>query len=168
MLAGVSAALLLVVLCGQAIPETRTTLAGFRQERGASPIAASEVSLDLQPNGCARGVLLDGERLSGGPEPFCIREAVRVVLEDEALIAVRVDAPHRFEARVRSRVFLYRVRDGRLVPRFLGSGFSSREVTRLFVLEGALGLDTLTSSGSREALRCVFDGFPLVCMELPR
>jgi hypothetical protein len=63
-------------------------------------------------------------------------------------------------------VFVYRVEDGHLVPRFLGSGFSSREVTRLLVLDGALGLDTQLQSGEHETLRCVFDGFPLVCSEL--
>ena len=52
---------------------------------------------------------------------------------------------------------------GRLVPRFLGSGFTSREVTRLFALDRALGLDTLLQTGALETLRCVFDGFPLVC-----
>ena len=116
--------------------------------------------------GCASQVMLGGKRLSGGPAPFCIREAVGVFLE-EPLVALRVEAPHRFETKVRSRVFLYRVVDGRLVPRFLGSGFTSREVTGLFVLEGALGLDTIAESGAKESLRCVFDGFPLVCAENP-
>lgn len=117
-------------------------------------------------NGCASEVRVDGVKLSGGPAPFCIRQAVSLVLENTPVVVLRVDAPHRFESRVRSRVFVYRVVDGRLVPRFLGSGFSSREVTRLQVLDGALGLDTQLESGAHETLRCVFDGFPLVCSEL--
>jgi hypothetical protein len=115
----------------------------------------------LDAGGCARSVLLGGKPLLGGPAPFCVREAVALVLDDEPLVALRVDAPHRFEARVRSRVFVYRVVEGRLVPRFLGSGFASREVTGLFVLEGALGLETTAGR-----LRCVFEGFPLVCAEV--
>ena len=126
----------------------------------ASPIVSLGGS---DARGCANQVLLDGKRLEGGPAPLCIREAVSVVLDDQALVALRVEAPHRFETRVRSRVFLYRVVGRRLVPRFLGSGFSSREVTGLFVLEGALGLRTIEESGAKESLHCVFDGFPLVC-----
>ena len=129
--------------------------------------ATPHVSLGApDASGCASEVRLDGRALTGGPAPFCIREAVSVVLEDTPLVVLRVDAPHRFEERVRSRVFVYRVVDGRLVPRFLGSGFSSREVSRFVPLEGALGLDTRLESGAHETLRCVFDGFPLVCSEL--
>lgn len=129
--------------------------------------AAPVVSLGaFDGDGCAQGVLVAGVRLSGGPKVFCIREAVAVHLEGTSLLALRVDAPHRFDARVRSRVFVYRVVSGRLVPRFLGSGFTSREVTRIFPLEGALGVDTLSLSGAQASLRCVFDGFPLVCSEV--
>ena len=117
-------------------------------------------------NGCASEVRLEGLKLSGGPAPFCIREAVSLVLENTPVVVLRVDAPHRFEARIRSRVFVYRVAAGRLVPRFLGSGFLEREVTGLQVLDGALGLDTQLESGAHETLRCVFEGFPLVCSEL--
>ena len=106
-------------------------------------------------------MLLNGKPLSGGPAPFCIREVVTLILEDEPMVALRVEAPHRFDPHVRSRVFLYRLSAGRLVPRFLGSGFASREVTGLFVLNAALGL--ATTSGP---LRCIFDGFPLVCSEV--
>ena len=116
--------------------------------------------------GCASEVRLDGRTLSGGPAPFCIREAVSLVLENTPVVVLRVDAPHRFESRIRSRVFVYRIAAGRLEPRFLGSGFTSREVTSLLVLDGALGLDTQLESGAHETLRCVFDGFPLVCSEL--
>lgn len=129
--------------------------------------AAPVVSLGPPtPAGCAQGVVLDGQRLAGGPAELCIREAVGVVLEDTPLVALRVDAPHRFEARVRSRVFLYRVVAGRLVPRFLGSGFATREVTHLIPLDGALGVETVDPSGAPATLRCVFDGFPLVCADL--
>lgn len=129
--------------------------------------AAPVVSLGApDASGCASGVSVGGQHLSGGPAPLCIREAVGLLLENTPLVVLRVDAPHRFEARVRSRVFVYRVVAGRLVPRFLGSGFASREVTRLFALEGALGLDTVATSGARERWRCVFEGFPLVCSEL--
>ena len=129
--------------------------------------AAPVVSLGApDSSGCASALKVDGHALSGGPAPFCIREAVGLILEDVPLVVVRVDAPHRFEPGVRSRVFVYRVEGGRLVPRFLGSGFSSREVKRLLVLDGALGLETVATSGARETLRCVFDGFPLVCSEM--
>ena len=131
----------------------------------ATPVV-SLVAPDV--NGCARAVALDGKPLAGGPTPFCIREAIAVHLDDTPLVVLRVDAPHRFEAGVRSRVFVYRVSGGRLVPRFLGSGFSSREVSRVFALEGALGLDTVTRTGAEEKLRCIFQGFPLVCSELTR
>lgn len=117
-------------------------------------------------DGCAHEVVLEGRRLSGGPVQHCIREVLQVRLDEEELVAVRVEAPHRFEPRVRSRVFLYRVKAGRLEPRFLGSGFSAREVTGLFALSGALGVETLSATGDRERLRCVFEGFPLVCTPL--
>ena len=121
----------------------------------------------LGSDGCAHSVTLDGKTFTGGPTEFCIREVVRVRLDDEPFIALRVDAPHRFERRIRSRVFVYRLIEGRLQPRFLGSGFSSREITRLFVLDGALGLDTVSTNGEPQTLRCIFDGFPLVCTGLP-
>ena len=120
----------------------------------------------LSADGCAHTVILDGKPLIGGPTEFCIHEVVRVQLDDEPFIALRVEAPHRFEKRIRSRVFIYRLIDGCLFPRFLGSGFSSREITRLFVLDGAVGLDTVSASGVTQTLRCVFDGFPLACTEL--
>ena len=115
---------------------------------------------------CAHEVVLEGVRFSGGPMQHCIREVTRVRLEDEDFLAVHVDAPHRFEPRVRSRVFIYRVNGHHLEPRFLGSGFKSREVTRLFPLDGALGVETTSLEGKTERLRCVFDGFPLVCTPL--
>ncbi len=123
------------------------------------------LALLLATNDCANTVILDGKPLIGGPTEFCIREVVRVRLDDEPFIALRVEAPHRYEKRIRSRVFIYRVRAGRLVPRFLGSGFTSREITRLFVLDGAIGLDTISTTGAAQTLRCVFDGFPLACTE---
>ena len=131
----------------------------------ASPVVSL---LGADANGCARGLALDGKPLAGGPAPLCIREAIALRLDGASgpVVVLRVDAPHRFESGVRSRVFVYRVVEGRLVPRFLGSGFSSREVYRIFALDGALGLDTVTSSGAAERLRCVFDGFPLVCSEV--
>jgi hypothetical protein len=84
-------------------------------------------------------------------------------IDDQDFVAVRVEAPHRFESQVRSRVFIYALSNGKLSPRFLGSGFSSREVTTIFPLSDALGVETLTVEGKTEKLRCVFDGFPLVC-----
>ena len=130
------------------------------------PVTILLAAITLGPvdaGGCAHQVLADGAALTGGPVELCIREAIQISLDGEPLIALRVDAPHRFEPRVRSRVFLYRVAAGRLVPRFLGSGFTTREVKRLFTLDRALGLETTTSTGQTETLRCVFDGFPLVC-----
>lgn len=124
------------------------------------------LALLLGAEPCAHSVTLGGKTFTGGPTEFCIREVVRVQFDDEPFIALRVEAPHRFEPRIRSRVFVYRVIDGRLVPRFLGSGFTSREITRLFVLDGALGLDTVSTSGDPQTLRCVFEGFPLACTEL--
>ena len=112
---------------------------------------------------CPRHVLLDGRVLRGGPEHFCIEQVLPLELAEGAFLALRVAAPHRFEARVRSRVFVYRVEGERLVPRFLGSGFSAREVTGLVALENALGVQTLTSAGVHETLSCTFDGFPLAC-----
>jgi hypothetical protein len=117
-------------------------------------------------DGCAHEVVLEGKRLLGGPVQHCIRQVLETTLDGERLVAVRVEAPHRFEARVRTRVFLYRVQGERLEPRFLGSGFSSREVTGLFPLSGALGVETISSEGRPERLRYVFDGFPLVCSPL--
>jgi hypothetical protein len=128
-----------------------------------SLLTASPTLGPLDTNGCAHEVVLNGRALSGGPTKFCLREVVEVTLEDETFLAIRVDAPHRFEPRVRSRVFLYRVTAGKLSPRFLGSGFNEREVTKLFPLDGALGLETLLPSGETQNLRCVFEGFPLVC-----
>ena len=124
------------------------------------------LALLLATNDCANTVILDGEPLIGGPTEFCIREVVRVRLDDEPFVALRVEAPHRFDKHIRSRVFIYRLIDGHLVPRFLGSGFTSREITRLFVLDGAVGLDTIAAHGEAHTMRCVFDGFPLACTEL--
>lgn len=117
-------------------------------------------------SGCARTVLLGARTLAGGPRELCIEQLLELSLADGDFIVLRVAAPHRFDARVRSRVFVYRLEGFRLVPRFLGSGFASREVTRLFPLHHALGLETLTITGERETLSCAFDGFPLVCSEL--
>ncbi len=116
-------------------------------------------------NGCSRTVVLGGRTLEGGPREFCIEQVLQVSLTDGDFLVLRVAAPHRFDARVRSRVFVYRLDGARLVPRFLGSGFASREVVRLFALDHALGLETLTTDGARELLSCTFDGFPLVCSE---
>lgn len=118
------------------------------------------------PGGCARTVRQQGRELEGGPRAFCIEQVLSLELEGVPSVVLRVAAPHRFEGRVRSRVFVYRLEQGRLVPRFLGSGFWAREVTGLFVLPGALGLETLTTEGEPERLSCTFDGFPLVCSEL--
>jgi hypothetical protein len=114
-------------------------------------------------DGCAHEVVLEGKKLKGGPVQHCIRQVLQTRIDDEDFVAVRVEAPHRFEATVRSRVFIYSLSNGKLTPRFLGSGFSSSEVTTIFPLSGALGVETLTSEGKTERLRCVFDGFPLVC-----
>ena len=122
--------------------------------------------LGADADGCKHTVTLDGKTLSGGPTEFCIREVVSVRLGDEPFIALRVEAPHRFDERIRARVFIYRRVDGRLIPRFLGSGFTSREITRLFVLDGAVGLDTISTTGDALTLRCVFQGFPLACTEV--
>lgn len=116
--------------------------------------------------GCARTVVLGTRTLAGGPREFCIEQLLQVSLAEGDFLVLRVAAPHRFDARVRSRVFVYRVEGLRLVPRFLGSGFASREVLRLFALDQALGLETLTHTGERETLSCAFVGFPLVCSEL--
>ena len=126
-------------------------------------VLATAPHYTLEQGPCARHVLLDGRTLRGGPGRFCIEQVLPVEFAEGAFVALRVAAPHRFEARVRSRVFVYRVEGERLVPRFLGSGFSAREVTGLVALENALGVQTLTSAGVHETLSCTFDGFPLIC-----
>ena len=115
------------------------------------------------PVPCARTVVLEGRPLRGGPGKFCIEQVLEVRLAEGAFVVLRVRAPHRFEARVRSRVFVYRVEGDRLVPRFLGSGFAERAVVRLVALTGALGVETVAETGERVNWSCTFDGFPLVC-----
>lgn len=113
--------------------------------------------------GCVRGVVFEGRPLRGGPARFCVEQVLGFELAEGQFVALRVAAPHRFEARVRSRVFVYRVEKDTLVPRFLGSGFFEREVRGLVALEGALGVEAVGASGRNETWSCTFEGFPLVC-----
>ena len=149
----------------QLVQEAKAALLSSNRPSGMLP-GVSVVLLMMLVTGadeCAHEVVLEGKKLSGGPVQHCIRQVLQTRLDEQDFVAVRVEAPHRFEAATRTRVFVYSVSKGKLVPRFLGSGFSSREVTSLFPLSGALGVETLTSEGKTERLRCVFDGFPLVC-----
>lgn len=90
-------------------------------------------------------VRVNGARVSGAAPGLCVKQAVWTSLEG-GLVALLVEAPHRFDARRRHRVFVYRLVGQRLEPRFLGSGFSTRTVDRLIPLDGALGVEV---SGER-------------------
>lgn len=122
------------------------------------PPDVAVVQADAQ--GC--GVVLVNRRSVTGAAPgLCVTQAVWTRLEG-GLVALLVRAPHRFDARVRPRVFVYRLEGARLVPRFLGSGFRDLEVTRLRAEDDRLVLEVVGAQGPR-ALRCHFAGFPLLC-----
>jgi hypothetical protein len=110
-------------------------------------------------------VKVNGARVTGAAPGLCVKQAVWTSLEG-GLVALLVEAPHRFDARPRHRVFLYRLVGRRLEPRFLGSGFRTRSVDRLVPLEGALGVEVSSDAGY-ETMRCRFLEFPLVCEKAP-
>lgn len=126
-------------------------------------LAAPSVALGpVDARGCGP-VLVDKKRVAGAAPGLCVKQALWTPLEG-GLVALLVEAPHRFDPRVRLRVFVYRLAGASLAPRFLGSGFASREVERLVPLDDALGV--VVRDGERSlTLRCRFDGFPLSCQE---
>lgn len=128
-------------------------------------LAAPRVTLDaIDARGCG-AVSVNGQRVAGAAPGLCVKQALWTPLEG-GLVALLVAAPHRFEPRVRHRVFLYRLDGARLVPRFLGSGFRELEVEKLVPLDDALGLSVTGAQGTA-TLRCRFTGFPLTCQEEP-
>lgn len=135
-----------------------------RPMRWLLPLLLSTPWLGPPDVGGCRWPSVDGQRALGGPVGLCVRDAVELSLEPgQRQLALLVDAPHRFDPRVRPRVFIYRVEGRRLVPRFLGSGFSSAEVVAIAADGPRLRLQL---SDSR-TVWCHFDGFPLVCSEEP-
>ncbi|MEW5743596.1 MAG: hypothetical protein AB1938_32085 [Myxococcota bacterium] len=127
--------------------------------------ASPDVRLEnVDSRGCG-DVIVDGRRVQGAAPGLCVVQAVWTPLE-EGLLALLVRAPHRFDSTERLRVFVYRLVGRRLSPRFLGSGFTGSDVTRLVTLADALGVEVVSDAGVA-VLRCVFDGFPLVCQPPP-
>jgi hypothetical protein len=110
-------------------------------------------------------VALDGHALTGGPRDLCIVQTLPVELEPaRTQVAMLVMAPQGDDARLRRRLFVYE-RDGdRLVPRFLGSGFTDLDLLELRQAQpGSLRVAARASDGSALLLDCRFVGFPLVC-----
>ncbi|GMU62156.1 MAG: hypothetical protein AMXMBFR34_39190 [Myxococcaceae bacterium] len=126
---------------------------------------AKGVKVDrVDARGCGE-VVVAGQAVQGAAPGLCVVQALWAPLEG-GVVALLVRAPHRFEEEERLRVFIYRLEGRRLVPRFLGSGFASREVRRLVALDDALGVE-VSGDGGVSVLRCSFDGFPLVCRDDP-
>ena len=109
--------------------------------------------------------------LEGGPSGLCATALFAAHLEDGAAdVVVLVQAAHRFDAEIRTRLFIYRLEGARLVPRFLGSGFSAVDVVGAERIAGA-PLDSLrvwtaargAPGSARVALRCGLVHFPLQC-----
>lgn len=121
--------------------------------------------------------------LRGAAPGLCVRAAFAARLEPGVRphavnVVLLVAAPHRFDPDVRTRLFVYRLRGRRLVPRFLGSGFRARTLLGAERLPAAdptsgerldgLRVTTATPTGQYESLRCTFERFPLSCEpELP-
>lgn len=127
---------------------------------------------DRDARGCGRATL-GAQGLSGGPRDGCLVDAFAARLEGASTLNVVlvVDRPGRFDARVRRRLFVYRLDGARLVPRFLGSGPSSlRLLSARPVRQGALDrlvVSVQAEGAAPEALHCRFEGFPLVCEAPP-
>lgn len=130
--------------------------------------AAPVVSLSQPDAGGCGTILVDGAAALGGPVGLCVRQVTWTELSG-GLVAALVKAPHRYDARVRNRVFLYRLEGRRLVPRFLGAGFTELEVIRLVPRGDALALEVHgPGDDSRtHTLTCRLVRFPLVCSEEP-
>jgi hypothetical protein len=124
----------------------------------AVPPEVAVVRADAQ--GCGE-VRVNQRAVTGAAPGLCVVQATWTALEG-GLVALLVRAPHRFEAAVRNRVFLYRLEGRRLVPRFLGSGFRDLEVVRLGEGEDRLVLEVEGADGPA-TLQCRLEGFPLVC-----
>jgi hypothetical protein len=110
--------------------------------------------------GCGE-VRVNGRAVAGAAPGLCVTQAAWTGLEG-GLVVLVVRAPHRFEAAVRNRVFVYRLEGRRLVPRFLGSGFRGVEVIRVVPGGDRLRLEVAREDGPT-VMQCQFDGFPLVC-----
>ena len=122
----------------------------------ALALLASPALGPLDARGCGR-VMLEGEAAT--PAELCVREVRTVTLEGEPMVVARVALPR--DPR-RAGVFVYRREGGRLVPRFLGSGFQSLEVDALLPSHEELRLAAHGADGPL-TLRCTFRGFPLEC-----
>ncbi|MFT3840685.1 MAG: hypothetical protein QM723_27090 [Myxococcaceae bacterium] len=101
-------------------------------------------------------VLLLALSLSGTPE---VKQELTANLEGEEMLVRLVAAPKNPE---RGGVFIYRKQDGRWVPRFLGSGFSTITIERIAAANPGLTL-TGHDAGGPVTLHCDFHGFPLEC-----
>jgi hypothetical protein len=107
--------------------------------------------------------------LSGGPRDGCLVDAFPARLEDEATwnVVLIIGRPGRFDARVRRRLFVYRLEGRRLVPRFLGSGPSSFDLVSAAPANRGLVVSVRAEGGAPGTMRCEFRGFPLVCEATP-
>jgi hypothetical protein len=118
---------------------------------------------DLDGRGCARSIRLgDGpaQRLAAAPD-FCVRDALAARLEPDALHAVLLVEPSAGGPRT---LFVYRLEQGRLRPRFLGSRLPGYSVEALRGSPGpVLWVDAKDRAGGKAILACRFEGFPLLC-----
>ena len=137
----------------------------------AAPSRLDVTVLDRDERGCGKPAL-GGMRLAGGPRDGCLVDAFAARLEDPSTLNVVlvIDRPGRFDSRVRRRLFVYRLEGARLVPRFLGSGPSELALVGARRVEAGppewLEVSVQAGGDSPRALRCRFEGFPLVC-EVP-
>jgi hypothetical protein len=95
----------------------------------------------------------------GGVTPPCVRQEIVATLENESMLVRLVAAPKNPE---RGGVFIYRRRDDKWVPRFLGSGFSTITIDSLSAANPGLTLTAHDADGPL-TLHCDFHGFPLEC-----
>ncbi len=160
-------------------------LAGPAQAAKPRPLPAVLLTAG-DAHGCGRVARMGNQGLvllRGAAPGLCVRAAFAARLEpgarpDAVNVVLLVAAPHRFDPDVRTRLFVYRLRGRRLVPRFLGSGFRARALLGAERLPAAdapsghrldsLRVTTVTPAGQHESLRCAFVRFPLSCQaELP-
>jgi len=124
-------------------------------------LAVPEASLRVAGRdaaGCIRSLELDGTPVDGAAPGLCVRHALLATLDAEQQVVLLVEVEERL------RVFVYRVSGRHLVPRFLGSGFTSLRIRHASAHGDGLRIVAQDARGMDVALQCRFRGFPLVCL----
>ena len=123
---------------------------------------------DVDKDGCGTLSLANQTLLDGGPRGFCVHQALTLVLDGEATIALLVSRRDAKGGSSFKRVFLYRLHGRHLLPRFLSSGLPGLKIESLSVDENGerLKLRGRKDDDAAVALSCWFEQFPLVCEEV--